>query len=380
MYENKTPAIQTGTANDQPLRRKSIALAVATALSAPSVLYAQNLPTGLTPTSGAFTSSTNAAGTAMSINQSTQNAAGTATTFSIGQGHRVDITQPNAQSILMVNVLGNNVSSIRGSLTANGQFWLVNPAGVMFGATSSVDVGGLVTSTMPLTSGTLDPNAVASGRYVFGGGAATGGIEVEAGARITALNGYVGLFSPSVQNSGLIVARMGTVALAAGNQVTLDMVGDGLIKVAVTESALNASVLNRGTIEADGGNVLLTARSANALLDTVINTDGIIRANTISNRNGTIVLDGGDKGIVSVSGTVEAKGIDAGTTGGTIKVLGENVGVALPGTTATVNASGDAGGGTILIGGNFQGKGPEKNASRTNIGAGASIKADAVTT
>src|SRR6185369_1490331 len=122
---------------------------------------------------------------------------------------------------------------------------------------------------------------------------------------------------------------------------------DGLIKVSVSEAALNASALNRGTIEADGGNVLLTARSANALLDTVINTDGVIRANTISNRNGTIILDGGDRGIVSVAGTVEAKGNDAGTTGGTIKALGQYVGVALPGTTATVDASGDAGGGTI---------------------------------
>src|SRR5260221_14788577 len=99
----------------------------------------------------------------------------------------------------------------------------------------------------------------------------------------------------------------------------------------------------------------MTARSANALLDTVINTDGVIRANTISDRNGTIVLDGGDKGVVSVSGTVEAKGNDAGTTGGTIKALGQYVGIAMNGATANVNASGDAGGGNGLIGGKLQG-------------------------
>jgi large exoprotein involved in heme utilization and adhesion len=157
------------------------------------------------------------------------------------------------------------------------------------------------------------------------------------------------------------------------------MVGDGLIKVAVSEAALNASVLNRGTIEADGGNVLLTARSANALLDTVINTDGIIRANTISNRNGTIILDGGDRGIVSVAGAIEAKGNDAGTTGGTIKALGQYVGVGLGGAAATVTASGDAGGGNIFIGGNFHGAGPEQNASQTIIGKSAIINADAVT-
>ena len=158
---------------------------------------------------------------------------------------------------------------------------------------------------------------------------------------------------------------MGTVALAAGDQVTLDMVGDGLIKVSVDAAALNASAMNSGTIQADGGNVLLTARSANALLDTVINTDGVIRANTISNRNGTITLDGGSAGVVSVGGTLEAKGNDAGTTGGTVKVLGQQVAL-LSG--ASINASGDAGGGTVLIGGDFQGKNPDiQNASFTTV-------------
>jgi len=174
--------------------------------------------------------------------------------------------------------------------------FIINPAGVMFAPGAQVDVGGLVATTMPISYA----DAV-SGRYVFTNNGNSG--EVVNQGRITALNGYVGLFAPKVINEGIIVARMGQVVLAAGNQVTLDMVGDGLIKVSVDQAALNASAMNRGTIEADGGNVLLTARSANALLDTVVNTDGIIRANTISNRNGTITLDGGDKGIVSVSGT-----------------------------------------------------------------------------
>ena len=137
------------------------------------------------------------------------------------------------------------------------------------------------------------------------------------------------LLGPQVSNNGVIAARLGSVAIAAGDKITLDMVGDGLIKVTVDEAALNAAALNKGTIEADGGNVFLTARSANALLDTVINTEGVIRANSIGIRNGTITLDGGDKGIVTVSGQLDAKGSDAGTTGGTIKVLGENVGIGL---------------------------------------------------
>ncbi len=369
MRKLKPSAIAAESVVDQPLRRKSLALAVAAAFSAPLPLYAQNLPTGLTPTSGMFTVATPTA-TSMNINQSTQNASGTAQSFSIGFGNRVDIAQPSASSILMVSVVGNNPSSIFGTLTANGQFWLVNTAGVLFGPTASVDVGGLVASTLPISY-----SDATSGRYVFTNNGSAGSIVNQ--GRITALNGYVGLFAPQVANEGIISARMGSVALAAGNQVTLDMVGDGLIKVSVDQAALNASAMNKGTIQADGGNVLLTARSANALLDTVINTDGVIRANSIANRNGIITLDGGNAGIVSVSGTLEAKGTDAGTTGGTVKVLGQYVGL-FDGT--RINVSGDAGGGTVLVGGDFQGNNPDiQNAFRTYVGPDVTINADAVT-
>ncbi len=90
------------------------------------------------------------------------------------------------------------------------------------------------------------------------------------------------------------------------------MVGDGLISVRVDQAAVNASVINKGTITADGGNVLMTARSANALLDTVVNNEGVIRANAIVERGGSIFLDGGTTGVTSVSGALEASGLGAG--------------------------------------------------------------------
>ena len=170
------------------------------------------------------------------------------------------------------------------------------------------------------------------------------------------------------------------MALAAGNQVTLDMVGDGLIKVAVNEAALNASVMNKGTIEADGGNVLLTARSANALLDTVINTDGIIRANTIANRNGTIVLDGGDRAS-SASPARSKRRASTPAPPAARSRFSASTSASAAGHSATINASGDAGGGTVLIGGNFQGQGPEQNATVDLLSAERRIRqADAVTT
>jgi hypothetical protein len=82
------------------------------------------------------------------------------------------------------------------------------------------------------------------------------------------------------------------VALAAGDRVTLNMVDGSLIGITVDQAALNASIVNSGTLQADGGRVLLTASSANALLDTVINHTGTIRANRLEERDGEVVLQG----------------------------------------------------------------------------------------
>src|SRR5207245_9252659 len=128
--------------------------------------------------------------------------------------------------------------------------------------------------------------------------------------------------------------------------------------------ARNASAINAGRIQADGGNVILTARSANALLDTVVNNSGVIRANSLVERNGEIILDGGSAGVVSNTGTLTASGAVAGTTGGPVKVLGQYVGLF---NGSTIDASGDAGGGKGLVGGNVLGAGQEREAAQTYV-------------
>ena len=303
------------------------------------------------------------------IDQGSQNAILNWQSFSIGAGNSVDFRQPSASAVALNRVLGNNASEIFGSLTANGQLFLVNPNGVLFGRTAQVDVGGIAASTL----GIRDSDFMSS-RYAFTNGGGAGSVA-NAGT-IMALSGYAALIGPQVSNTGVINARMGTAALAAGDKATLDMVGDGLISVRVDQAALNASAINKGTITADGGNVLMTARSANALLDTVLSNEGAIRANALTERGGTIYLDGGSRGVTSVSGMLEASGLGAAQKGGSVTVLGGKVGLF---GNAMVNVSGDAGGGTALIGGNWQGKGPEANATMTVIGTNATIRADAMT-
>src|SRR5438067_8701741 len=353
-------------------RPRSLAFAVGVALVPWTLLnpaYAQiaatTLPTGGTVAAGSATISTS--GSNMQVTQGSSSAILNWQTFSIGSSAWVNFSQPSSSAIALNRVTGSNPSEIYGRLTANGQVFFTNPNGILFARSAAVDVGNLFATTL-----SIKDQDFLSGNYNFYN-AGNAGSVVNQG--VITVNGYAALAAPKVQNDGLIIARAGTVALAAGDRVSLDMVGDGPISISVDQAALNAAAINTGTITADGGTVLLTARSANALLDTVVNNTGVIRANSLIERNGEIVLDGGSAGMVKNSGTLQASGRDAGLTGGTIKVLGDRVAIF---NGSLIDASGDAGGGTVLIGGDYQGRGPEANASRTHVEADASIKADAI--
>lgn len=303
------------------------------------------------------------------ITQTSQNAAINWQSFNIGQGESVRFIQPNSSSVALNRVLGPDPSSILGSLLANGKVFLINPNGILFGLGAQVNVSGLVASTHNLTD-----NDFMAGRYHFAGNSSA--TVVNQGS-INADGGYVALLGANVSNNGTIVARLGTIALAAGNAMTLDVAGDGLLNVTVNQGAVNALVENGGLIQADGGQVLLTAKSAGALLQSAVNNTGVIRAQTLENRNGTITLTGDmQSGTMNVGGTLDVSGMSGGQTGGDITVTGHHVG--LFGT--NINASGDAGGGTVLIGGGYQGLNPAvQNAVATYMSADSTITADAVT-
>jgi len=333
-------------------------------LTLPSL--AKALPQGAVVQAGAATVSTPTS-SSMVINQTTDKAVLGWKAFSIGQGQSVQFIQPSATSVALNRVWGGDVSSIFGTLTSNGQVFLLNPAGVVFAPGAQVNVGGLVASTLNLSNADF-----MAGKYQFSG---TGGGSVVNYGNIQ--GGYVVLAAPDVANHGTISAPGGAVGLLAGSRVTVDPTGGGLVKFSVDAAAVNAVASNTGTITVDGGKAAILVSSLGDTFSTVINQSGVIRANSIANQNGTIVLDGGASGIVKVSGTLEARGAEAGETGGTVKVLGERVGL-MDGT--RIDASGDAGGGTVLVGGNFQGKGSERNAKVTLVSGDASIDASAKTT
>jgi filamentous hemagglutinin family protein len=214
---------------------------------------------------------------------------------------------PGASSVVLNRVVGDTRSDIFGRLSSNGQVFLTNPNGVLFAPGASVEVGSLLATTLSIS----DQDFLA-GRYTFVNNGAAGTV-INRGNILTP-NGYTALAAPQVRNDGVIVAQLGAVALAAGDRVTLNMVEGSLIGISVEQAALNASIVNSGRLQADGGRVLLTASSANTLLDTVINNTGAIRATRLEERDGQIVLQGGLNGIIRTTDTLNADStiIDAG--------------------------------------------------------------------
>ncbi|MBN3761800.1 filamentous hemagglutinin N-terminal domain-containing protein [Burkholderia sp. Ac-20365] len=351
----------------RPRRAGTVASAVAALFAASCVPGALANPTGAQVVSGAVSVNTPSAGQ-MNITQNTPKAIVNWNTFSIGANEGVTIVQPSSSAALLNRVMGNNPSTIAGQLRANGKVFIVNPAGVIFAPGSSVNVGSLVASTLNISNADF-----LAGNFRFVGNSVAP--VSNAGTLVAGTGGTIVLLGGSVSNSGTVSARLGTVALGAGNDITVDFAGDGLTTLKINEGAAHALIGNTGTLAADGGLVVMSAQTADALAAVVINQQGIIRAQSLAERNGRIVLDGGATGVAMVGGTLDATG-GAGRSGGQVDVTGYDVALT---DGARIDASGAAGGGVVRFGGGAAGGDTDiRNANAVWMSPTAGIHADAL--
>ncbi|WP_176047108.1 GLUG motif-containing protein [Burkholderia sp. BCC1644] len=288
-------------------------LAAGVSLLGLAATSAYALPTGGAVASGKADIATSADGKTMSINQHTDKLITNWQDFSVAGGERVSFQQPDVKSIALNRVIGTNGSQIHGQIDANGKVFVVNPNGVVFGAGAQVNVGGLVASTKDIS----DKDFLA-GTYRFSG--ASGQSVENAGTIAAAEGGSVALLGARVSNTGVISAKAGRVALGAGNAFTVNFDGNGLLNLQVEGGAMDAQAHNGGLLKAEGGEVLMTARAANGLLNAVVNNSGTIEAQGLKERDGKIVLDGG---LVQVAGKLNAAGGEVTTRGEQVKVAGD---------------------------------------------------------
>lgn len=277
-------------------------------------------------------------GNTTNIHQQSQNTTIMWDNFDINVDEVVNFLQPNSDSLALNRVLSADGTQINGQLNANGRVFVLDANGVLFGQDASVNVGSLVASTLEVTHDNYQ-------HFTFTGDGAPASV-LNFGDITAADMGAVALLGGHVSNHGVIQAKLGNVALAAGNQITLDFAGDGLLNVQVDEAALNALAENHGLIQANGGQVLMTAHASDALLQTVVNNTGVIEAQTLQEKDGKIMLMGGmtpeTGGTVRVSGTLDVSAPTQGD-GGFIDTSGAIVKVGADAKINTSSTNGAAG-------------------------------------
>ena len=275
-------------------------------------------------------------GLTTTIHQSSQNLSVDWKSFNVGAQETVDFVQPSTSAIAVNRIFDTSGTQILGHLNANGQVYLINPNGVLFGPGAQVNVGGLVASTLDVNDASLNGNT-----KTFSGKGK--GSVVNRGSINTTKGGYVALLGNTVSNQGSITAPQGTVALGAGSAATLTFENNSLVKMQVDQSLLNSLAENGGVIRADGGQVIMSAGAKDALLASVVNNTGVIEARTVENHEGTITLLGGmAAGTVNVAGTLDASA-PTGGNGGFIETSAAHVAIKPSAHITTASAQGKTG-------------------------------------
>lgn len=352
----------------QRLAIGAILFALCVGNGAPTALAQEPAP-GELPTGGQITSGSGgiaSSGSAMTVIQNSDRMVTNWNTFNIGRDASVTFNQPGASSVALNRITDQNPSQIFGNLSANGQVFLTNSAGIVFGPTAQVNVGGLVASALNMTNEDFQ-----AGQNRFSGNSS--GEIVNQGQLTTLDGGVVAMVGPIVRNEGKINTPSGSTLLVAGTDVTLDLDGDGLITYRVDGGSVSALAENIGTISAGGGMVVMTSRGVDDLISSVVNNEGIIEAKSLESRNGKIILDA-QYGQSTISGTLDVASLSG--KAGKIVVTGKQVFLEAG---TSLNASGATGGGEIFVGGGWQGSDTSiHNATETVVKQEAVLDASAI--
>ena len=244
------------------------------------------------------------------IEQHSQNLVLDWQTFNVAHGHTVEFAQPNADATALNRIHDQNPSQIFGAIVANGNVFLLNPNGIVFGETGTVNVNSFMATTLD-----IGVDEFMAGNWEFTAPSGSQGMIVNRGLIAAANAGSVALIAGAVSNEGVILADYGTVTLAGATKAYVDFDGDGLLRFEVSgaidsnPNGVDAAVANSGTIQANGGQVLLTAQAVDAIFRSAVNHDGIISATRVENVGGVVRLGGGS-GTTMVAGTIDAGAVE----------------------------------------------------------------------
>ncbi len=296
--------------------------------------------------------------------------------FNIGSAAWAEFQLINSGASVLNRDVTGNMSQIYGRLTSNGQVWIVNPAGVLFGKGATINVNGLVASALNITNENF-----LNGQHEFAGG---NGSVINQG-NISAQNVY--LVGKQVINAGKIQCPDGYVVMAAADKVYLGQPGGNiiveigsLVPPNTEQTQLSSQITNQGTVDAGSGTIILAA-AGDALSRPIISNLGSLSTSVAQGDAGNISLQA-NNGQISNAGEITA--ISDTGTGGTVTANADEVI-----NSGTVDVSGAKGGkaafeGTSRLGqfGNIHADGFESDGGSVTLTAEevVALDSDSLTT
>lgn len=228
--------------------------------------------------------------------------------FDVGTNALTQFHQPGSSSVVVNRITGHgDPTQILGNLRANGIVMVLDRNGVIFGENARVDVGGIIAST-----GNVNDQAFMQGGGVTLDGINTGGAIINHGSISVTDAGLAAFVAPTIVNSGIIQAKLGRIQIGSGDTATLDLYGDSLLEVAVSDAAMQSAIANTGALQADGGMIQITASAAQGVVNSLINIEGIVSASSATVKGGKIIL-GADAITVAKDAVLNASGTDGGS-------------------------------------------------------------------
>ena len=269
--------------------------------------------------------------------------------FSIERGELIHFQQGGSHSAVLNRVVGDSKSQILGHLTSNGKIFLLNPNGVLIGPNGRIETAGFIASSFDV----MDEDFLNAKEMLFRGLSKESVVNL---GTIQCQTGDVALIGFKVENEGTIEAPNGVVSFAAGMEILLKP--EGTQRVFIQTGCTDESIEHTGTIEALAAEMRTASPYAKA-----IRSSGSIEACAVEENGGRIYL-------VADKGTIELQGSQL--KGNTVHVLGEEIRIAK----SEIDVSGENGGGTILVGGDYQGS--DSYASRVFVDGDTCFSADAL--
>ncbi len=291
------------------------------------------------------------------------------------------LATPDLRNILG-RVTGGEASIINGVIQVSGgtaNLFLMNPAGIVFGASASLNVPAAFTATtangIGIGAGWFNatggndygllnetPDRLAFTMSQPGAIANVGTLAVSAGQTLALVGG-------TVLNTGQLTAPGGQIAIAAVPGQTLVRLSpaDRLLSFEFYPLSSSPTSPEDWTLPITTLPQLLTGSNATNATAVTINPDGTVQLSGSGLRVPT------DSGTVILSGGISAACQTPGCLGGGVTAVGDRIALIQ----ANLDASGTQGGGTIRLGGNYQGQGTLPRATQVFVDRNSTIRADA---